>query len=244
MNITVLGPWGAYPKAGEATAGYLLEHEGRCLLIDCGSGVLAQVQRYKRLDELDGVYVSHKHHDHTADLGCLQYASLIDMDLGNRSQPLPIYFAAEIDGDLTYKSMPGSEIRRIEADQTMRDAGLEFTFFKTFHEAYCLGMIIRSGDRKIVYTADTYFHESLIPHCADADVLIVETSFYKSIKDARKYGHMNSAEAGRLAKEAGVKKAVLTHLPHFGIVDRLASEFGEVYNGEIETAFCGMKIEI
>jgi ribonuclease BN (tRNA processing enzyme) len=166
------------------------------------------------------------------------------MDLGNRSQPLPIYFAAEIDGDLTYKSMPGSEIRRIEADQTMRDAGLEFTFFKTFHEAYCLGMIIRSGDRKIVYTADTYFHESLIPHCADADVLIVETSFYKSIKDARKYGHMNSAEAGRLAKEAGVKKAILTHLPHFGIVDRLASEVGEVFNGEIETAFCGMRIEI
>ncbi|MBW7458485.1 MBL fold metallo-hydrolase [Paenibacillus sepulcri] len=242
MKITVLGPWGAYPKAGEATAGYLLEHEGYSLLIDCGSGVLAQVQRYIPLNRLDAVIISHKHHDHVADLGCLQYACLIDTDLGNRSQPLPVYFAAEADKDLTYPPMMGTEIHRIEAGEKLSLFGLDFTFFKTFHEAYCVGMIINIGDRKLVYTADTYYDESLIAHCAEADVLIAETSFHKEIADARKYGHMNSGEVGRLANQARVKSIVLTHLPHFGPIDQLAAEVAENYEGPIGTAFCGMEI--
>ncbi len=35
MKITTIGWWGAYPNAGEATSGYLLESEGFSVLIDC-----------------------------------------------------------------------------------------------------------------------------------------------------------------------------------------------------------------
>ncbi|GGD49472.1 MBL fold metallo-hydrolase [Paenibacillus nasutitermitis] len=244
MKITILGPWGAYPKAGEATAGYLLEHQGKSVLIDCGSGVLAQVQRYLTLPELDAVIITHKHHDHVADLGCLQYACLIDTDLGNRSTVLPVYYAAESDKDLNVRSLPGTEIRRIEAGGKLPLAGLDFTFFKTFHEAYCVGMRISDGQRHLVYTADTYYEESLIPHCAGADVLIAETSFHKAVRDARKYGHMNSEEVGRLAEQAQVKRLVLTHLPHFGDIGQLAPEVAETYRGPIETAVCGMEIRL
>ncbi|CAH1210697.1 hypothetical protein PAECIP111893_03249 [Paenibacillus plantiphilus] len=242
--MTVLGPWGAYPKAGEATAGYLIEHEGHNILIDCGSGVLAKLQQYKTLDELDYVFISHSHYDHIADLGCLQYACLIDMDLGRRSELLPIFMAGEKAEQISFKSMSGSEIRRIEAGQRVDCAGLQMTFFKTFHGAYCLGMDIRVNGLKIVYTADTYYDDSLIQYCADADVLIAETSFYSDIRDARKYGHMNAEEVGLLAREAGVRKVVLTHLPHFGKVEQLAEEVAAIYQGEIEVAYCGMVIEL
>jgi ribonuclease BN (tRNA processing enzyme) len=112
MKITVLGPWGAYPKAGEATAGYLLEHEDEKILIDCGSGVLAQLQKYIALSEITAVIISHTHFDHIADLGCLQYACLIDTDLGLRTSTLPIYIADESNNS-QYKAMNGTEIRRI-----------------------------------------------------------------------------------------------------------------------------------
>lgn len=243
MKITVLGPWGAYPKAGEATAGYLIEHEGRNILIDCGSGVLAQLQQYKSLDELDYVFISHGHYDHIADLGCLQYACLIDTDLGRRDKLLPIYMAGEKDGKLPFKSMSGSEIRRIEAGQSVDLDGFHISFFKTFHGAYCLGMVIRANGLTIVYTADTYYDESLIQYCSGADILIAETSFYTEIRDARKYGHMNAEEAGKLANKADAGKLILTHLPHFGKVERLAVEAAAVYSGEIEVAYCGMVIE-
>ena len=44
MKMTVVGFWGGFPEAGEATSGYLFEHDGFLLLVDCGSGVLAQLQ--------------------------------------------------------------------------------------------------------------------------------------------------------------------------------------------------------
>src|SRR5665647_1601729 len=104
MKVTVLGPWGAYPKAGEATAGYLIEYEDEKILIDCGSGVLAQLQKQLKLSELTAVIISHTHFDHIADLGCLQYACLIDMDWRLRLNNLPIYMARE-SNEGKYKAM-------------------------------------------------------------------------------------------------------------------------------------------
>ncbi|UVI31675.1 MBL fold metallo-hydrolase [Paenibacillus spongiae] len=244
MRITVLGPWGAYPKAGDATAGYLIEYDNRSMLVDCGSGVLAQLQKYKPVYALNSVLISHRHYDHVADLGCLQYACLIDADLDHRREALPIYIAEEPERELQFKPMKGSGIERIYAGGRLTEGELEVSFFKTFHEAYCVGMSFSYKGKKAVYTADTYYDDSLIMHCADADVLIAETSFYADMKDARNYGHMNAAEVGRLAKEAGVRKVVLTHLPHFGSVPQLASEVADVYDGEIVTAYSGLNLDV
>jgi len=244
MKVTVLGPWGAYPEAGEATAGYLLEYNQRSLLIDCGSGVLAQLQKIKPLYELDGVLISHRHHDHVADLGCLQYACLIDMDLGRRNVELPLYVAEEPGREMVCKTMKGTRVRRIAAEDRLGEGDLKVRFFKTIHEAYCVGMIFDYQGKRVVYTADTSYDDSLIAACKDADVLIAETSFYAGMRDAVKYGHMNAAEVGRLAAEAGVRKVVLTHLPHFGEVSSLATEVAAYFNGEVEIARTGMVLEL
>jgi ribonuclease BN (tRNA processing enzyme) len=243
LKITVLGPWGAYPKAGEATAGYLLEHLDEKILVDCGSGVLAQLQKYIKLSEITAVIISHTHFDHIADLGCLQYACLIDQDLGIRTSTLPIYMADEAN-DNKFKEMAGTEIRRISVEEALVIKRLRFTFFKTFHGAFCLAMKIQYLNKTIVYTADTYYDETLVDFCANADALIAETSFNKAITDAKKYGHMNTTDVGTLAMKARIGKAFLTHLPHFGDLDQLAGEVAEVFKGEIERVYCGMEIEL
>jgi ribonuclease BN (tRNA processing enzyme) len=242
MEITILGRWGAYPEAGEATAGYLIEHKDEKILIDCGSGVLAQLQNYIKLSDLTYVIISHTHHDHVADLGCLQYACLIDMDLGKRSEVLPIYIADESNLN-KFKAMMGTDIRRISNKESLNIDDLSFTFLKTFHEAYCLAMKIQIHDRTMIYTADTFFDGSLIDFCMNADILIAETSFYKDT-DAKKYGHMNSTDVGTLADKANAQKVILTHLPHFGELERLVSEVGEIYQGSIELATSGLKIKL
>ncbi len=63
MKMTVVGFWGGFPEAGEATSGYLFEHDGFRLLVDCGSGVLAQLQKYITPSDIDAVVLSHYHHD-------------------------------------------------------------------------------------------------------------------------------------------------------------------------------------
>jgi ribonuclease BN (tRNA processing enzyme) len=243
MKVTVLGQWGAYPKAGEATAGYLLEHDNEKILIDCGSGVLAQLQKYIKLSELSAVIVSHTHFDHIADLGCLQYACLIDTDLGLRASTLPIYIADESNNN-KFITMIGTELRSISVQETLYTSGLLFSFTKTFHEAYCLAVKVQFHNKVFVYTADTFYDESLVGFCASANLLIAETSFYKQFPDAKKYGHMNSSEVGSLALKANVGKLILTHLPHFGELDKLALEVGEIYKGPIELALNGMEIVI
>ena len=46
MQVTIIGHWGGYPKVDEASSGYLVEHEGFQLLLDCGSGVLSKLQKF------------------------------------------------------------------------------------------------------------------------------------------------------------------------------------------------------
>lgn len=244
MKITVLGPWGAYPAAGGATAGYLLEFNGNRVLLDCGSGVLSILQNYMPLNELGAVVISHTHHDHVADLGCLQYACIIDTDLNKRTKALPIYVAGlQPTGHNPYPSMEGSEVVPFFENEILHLHGMTFSFLKTFHGAYCLAMKIQSGSATIVYTADTYYDDSLIGFCADADLLIAETSFYAG-QDAKKYGHMNSEEVGHLAQMAKVKKVVLTHLPHFGDIADLEDEVRVKFRGEVVLAATGLQFEV
>ena len=91
MKLTIIGPWGGYPKANEASSGYLLEHHGFHLLIDCGSGVLSKLQTIIEPENLHGLIISHYHADHIADIGVLQHARLIQSFLGKKVDNLPIY---------------------------------------------------------------------------------------------------------------------------------------------------------
>lgn len=243
MKLTVLGPWGAYPKAGEASAGYLLEIADKKILLDCGSGVLSVLQKYIPLHELSAVFISHHHHDHVADLGCLQYARLIDTDLGIRKNELNLFIADDEKASL-YKPMIGTNpILIYEKSEVSMGGDVEFSFFKTFHDGHCLGMRIQYNGKVIVYTADTYYNDSLIEYCKDADLLIAETSFYAEY-EAKKYGHMNTLEVGKLATEANVKRLVLTHLPHFGNVQQLMDEVKDIFAGEALLAETGLVITL
>ncbi|KAL0225967.1 hypothetical protein P9112_013295 [Eukaryota sp. TZLM1-RC] len=91
MKLTVIGHWAGYPKANDATSGYLLQHDGFNVLIDCGSGVLSNMLHFVSYTELHAVVISHYHHDHIADVGPLQYARLVETQLGKVNSPLKVY---------------------------------------------------------------------------------------------------------------------------------------------------------
>ncbi|MNG39786.1 ribonuclease Z [compost metagenome] len=53
---------------------------------------------------------------------------------------------------------------------------------------------------------------------------------------------MTSTEAGLLASKAGVKKLLLTHLPHFGDIQLLKEEAALMFQGEVILAECGLQV--
>ena len=247
MKLTVLGIWGGYPAAGGATSSFLLEEEGFRLLPECGSGVLAQVQRYVSLAQLDAVMVSHYHHDHVADLGCLQYGMLVQQRTGQRQQPLPIY-GHSLDKPqfdrLTYKNGAVTKGMPLSAGEPVTVGPWRILACEAKHSVPCLALKFETAaGRSLVYTADTEWSADVLNLAAGADVLIAETTLDDAQAGAVP-GHLTAGEAGRLARQACVGRLVLTHFSHGLDLDRLRRQAEAAFAGSVELAMPGMAIEL
>ncbi|RLE58146.1 MAG: hypothetical protein DRJ35_08435 [Thermoprotei archaeon] len=67
--------------------------------------------------------------------------------------------------------------------------------------------------RKIVYTGDTRYTENITKFAKNADILISDSTFSSDFDErAGVFKHTTSEQAARIAKKAGVKKLVLTHI--------------------------------
>ncbi|GGM25254.1 hypothetical protein GCM10011351_08740 [Paraliobacillus quinghaiensis] len=238
MKVTVIGFWGAYPEEGAATSSYLLEKDDVTVLIDCGSGALAQLPKYTNAMDLDAVILSHYHNDHIADIGVLQYNWLVQNQIHKTNKILPIYgHTADQAGfeKLTHHYTAGIGY---DPEKVLQIGPFSITFIKTEHPVHCYGMRITDGEKVVVYTADTSFMQELIPFSHKADLLITDCSFYAG-QDGSSAGHMNSIDCGILAEEADVGRLLLSHYPHFGDRTELVKEAKQTFTGNIELAKSG-----
>ncbi len=244
MKLTVIGCYGAYPPAGGATSGYLLESGKTKVLLDCGSGVLSRVQRFVPLGVLDAVVISHYHTDHYADLGCLQYAAMIDMQLGRRQSPLAVWGPSPATGApdlLTYKEYC---LGHFFGEKGSFQVGeLLFEALKNPHEieSYSLRVTGLLGER-LVFSGDTAYHEGLAALAEAADCFLCECSFYAT-PPVPKAMHLTSAQVGQLAVAAQPKQLLLTHLPHYGDTAQLLQEVRSVWPGSAALAQHDMALE-
>ncbi|GHH98536.1 MBL fold metallo-hydrolase [Neobacillus kokaensis] len=236
MKLTIIGPWGGYPKQNAASAGYLLEHEGFHLLIDCGSGVLSKLQNILQPEDLGAVIISHYHPDHIADIGVLQHARLIQGFLGKNFPTLPIYghsFDQHEFTKLSYKNITKGEA--YDPSNILAVGPFQILFLKTDHPVPCYAMRIEAGGKALVYTADSSFKEEFIEFSSGADLLLCECNFYGN-QNGKSAGHMNSIDAGRFARNAEVKQLLLTHLPHYGNLADIVTEATSEFPGIIKLA--------
>jgi ribonuclease Z len=66
---------------------------------------------------------------------------------------------------------------------------------------------------KLVVVGDTGRTEDLFEICRDADALVIESTYVDAEADmAKQFSHMTAKKAAELARDAGVKKLILTHI--------------------------------
>lgn len=66
---------------------------------------------------------------------------------------------------------------------------------------------------KLVYVGDTGRTDNLREHAQNADTLVIEATFLESEGDiANDFGHLTARQAGRLARDAGVRTLIVNHV--------------------------------
>ena len=86
MKLTILGGHGTFPVAGGACSGYLLEHDGFRLWMDAGNGTLGKLLEHCEFADVDAVWISHAHADHSVDLYPFFYRLL-----AREQPPVPVF---------------------------------------------------------------------------------------------------------------------------------------------------------
>ncbi len=221
----------------------MLQSGGLNILIDCGSGVLGQLQNYINLEKIDAVVLSHYHADHVADLHCLQYAVRVLMDLGKRRAPLAVYGHNEDHHFAGLDYLEFSKGYAIDADTPLVIGDTTFTFWRNVHPDPCFSMRVENNQRVLTYISDTEWDGGLVEAAHGSDLLICESSLYNEGKGIIR-GHLTAGEAGKIAEEAQAARLVLSHLPHFGNHRNLVKQAAAVFHGPVELAETGRGWEI
>ncbi len=103
----------------------------------------------------------------------------------------------------------------------------------------CVGFRIERGGHTIVYAADTRPCANVVEHAKGADLLIHEV--YRPevcAKEAYAFGHPTAAGAGRVARDSGAKRLILTHFRAHHLADPrvLISEAEAAFGSPVESA--------
>ncbi|MEQ6388022.1 MBL fold metallo-hydrolase [Bacillaceae bacterium S4-13-58] len=244
MKLSTIGYWGAYPKPDEATSCYLVQDKKTNILLDCGSGALAKLQNIISLEELDAVFISHIHPDHIADLYCLEFAMLIQTQLGVRTKPLDVYIFSEQATNLPFSFPEIFRVHEITRNDRLLVGSFTLTFSENKHEIPCCAIkVSHSNGKNLVYSADTGYTPQIIDFAKEVDLLLIECSFFKKQQGLVK-GHLATYEVGEIAEKANVKQVLLTHFPHFGQIDQLVEEVKEITKKDVMCAKDGFSINL
>jgi ribonuclease BN (tRNA processing enzyme) len=114
--------------------------------------------------------------------------------------------------------------------------GLAVRFAQTRHYRPCLAMRFEHEGRSLAYTADTGPSSAVTDLAEACDVLLAEATLAERDGDESQWGHMTASEAGRMAREAGAGKLVLTHYFVENDPERLRAEAADVFGGPVAVA--------
>ncbi|MFH5835446.1 MBL fold metallo-hydrolase [Proteiniclasticum sp. C24MP] len=213
MKITVLGNNSTTVTQGGACSSYLLEVEGRRILLDMGNGSIFNLKKRVKLHEIDAIILTHHHFDHLSDLFLFRYEREGHKYMGEEVSPIDLY-TPEMPQWLQENLMKNDLFRLhvIKGDTKVSMGDLTVAFIEVLHllETYALRF---THDGKIfTYSADTGVCDGIYEAAREADLFLCEAS-YGSYEPYRMKHHLHGAEAGEIAEKCGVKKLLLTHLP-------------------------------
>ena len=246
MRITVLGGVGAWPAAGQACSGYLVEHDGFRLLVDPGYATLPRLLERVAAAGVGAVLVSHGHPDHCADLHPLLRARTL---ADEPAPPLPVHAlpgavdrVVALDGP---GSLPGAyATREFDGGDRFEVGPFQVDTWLLPHWVPNAGLRLTADGRVLAYTGDTGPSPDLVELARGADLYLAEATFpERTPADSARY-LSNARQAGECAVRAGAGRLLLTHLWPGTPAERIEAAARRVYDGQSAVARSGLVVEV
>lgn len=204
-TIRPLGINGLYPTENSPSSGYLYKSGDKTLLIDLGSGVFTALSSLMDPALLDGIILTHFHHDHCSDLGVLSYY------LQTKGKRLKLYVPSPKDTHVSWIShCPYFDVTVVDDGQKLSINGLSADFYLMNHPVSAYGVRIDDGKSIFSYTGDTNLCDNLDKLLSGANVALMDSAFLLSDWSPQK-PHLSAHHCGLLSKKHGAK-LLLTHL--------------------------------
>ncbi|MEU6674590.1 MBL fold metallo-hydrolase [Streptomyces sp. NPDC046925] len=218
LRLTVLGSATPYPSVDNPCSGYLVSHGATRVWVDAGSGTLAQLQRHASLDELDAIWISHLHADHSADLLTAYYGALYaDVRL---SAPIPLYgppgIADRLAHFLTNTAVRSPiesafDVHELHDGHQVSVGALTLTSRAVAHGIPAFALRVAAGDSSLVYSGDTAPCAGLTALAEGCDVLLCEADSAERPADGEQVHHTHE-DAGDTASAARAGRLIVTHV--------------------------------
>lgn len=242
MELIVLGCSGSGAGPHSAASGYLVRAGDTALVMDLGNGTFGALQRHLDPFRLDAVVLSHLHPDHCADVsGLIVHRRYHPQGPG---EVLPLHGPSESEVRLAVAYAPSSD-ERVATDLSdvfdyhrfgdgPADVGqIALSSLPVDHPCEAYAVRLEHEGRSLVYSGDTGPCDTLVELATDADVLLCEATWTDE-PDRPPGVHLSGRQAGEVARKAGAKRLLITHVPAWYDGEVLLAEAREVFEGPSE----------
>lgn len=243
----MIGSSGTFPAAGRPASGYLIEQGESRVWCDAGPGTFTSLP--VDADLVDAVVISHQHPDHCTDLLTAFHAwtHRPDPRLG-----VPVYgpqslwervelFLDKGQSSALYETF---HFNPVWTGDEVALGELRVSFVEMDHSVPTVGSRWEANNRTLFFTGDTGPGGEWHQAAEAVDVMLSEASLQGSSEDKAVEHHLTAAEAGQLAREAGVGRLVLTHIPPYLDASRSVHEAESVFDRPVTLATPGMSLDV
>lgn len=258
MKVTLLGTGAALIDPNRAHTSIAVQISEKTYLLDIGTGatrnmIAANIDPLS----VQALFLTHLHFDHTADLPVFIIGSWMSGKTGapviygpggTEAMVGHLFedgaFDADIRARAKYKQRQGNlealrpDVRPMSAGPVYEDERVKITAMPVDHIppdiCECFGLKLETDDKTVVFSGDTKALPEMVKFAENADLLIHEATFpeaaieYRAKNGIGTFSHTSPRELGRIARDAGVKTLIATHIGHWDstnpIVRKLAAQ--------------------
>lgn len=263
MEISFLGTGTPFPDPQRGSSAILVDVGSSRLLFDCGRNCVQQMARMNIPPaSITHCFLTHGHYDHVADYPLLVLTS---WRFGRRHE-LQIYGppGTQAMSDALFQEAYKIDIaarKALQKKESASDINIKVAEMRNGQVAegegwrvravevvhwpipISLGFLLEADGKRFFFTGDTTPCDAVRENAAGVDLLIHEAMYFSP--DSGHYrSHSHPEKVGEVARQAGARQLVLTHLQPEATKERLLNDAGKEFSQQITVAADQMRLTL